>query len=220
MGVIGLHREGRGWFYASLGIGLLVALLLATLRAPAWVWVGTSLLWLGWMGFLLLFFRTPHRLCPNQTQHIYAPCDGKVVEVKRTFEPKYFHAEMLQISIFMAPWDVHINWAPAAGKVCFHHHSPGTYLVAWHPKASLLNEQSFLAVRDSAERYYAVRQIAGVFARRIATYPTEGTRLQAGEEIGFIRFGSRIDLLLPLSARILVVPGQKVRGCITVVAEW
>ncbi|MCX7606432.1 MAG: phosphatidylserine decarboxylase [Bacteroidia bacterium] len=221
MALIRLHPEGRRWILGTFLVGgVLLGLLIIFNVSVEWSG-GIGALWLVWAGLLLNFFRYPRRICPADPALLYAPCDGKVVGIKRTFEPKYFHAEMQQISIFMSPLNVHVNWAPAAGRVVEKQHNPGLYKVAWHPKASLLNEQTFLAVEGSSrEKSYAVRQIAGALARRISTYPQVGQRIQAGEEIGFIKFGSRVDVLLPLSAKVQVHVGMKVRGAITPIAQW
>lgn len=220
MAIIRFHREGRGWIAGSLVAGPLLLGLLYAGKVCPWTLGAVTAGWLVWTGLILNFFRYPHRACPAEPHTLYAPCDGKVVEIKRTFEPKYFHTEMVQISIFMSPLDVHVNWAPAAGTVREKQHSPGFYKVAWHPKASLLNEQTFLAIEGEDGRVYALRQIAGVLARRIRTYPERGQTLTTGEEIGFIKFGSRVDVLLPPSVIVQVQVGTKVRGALTPLAVW
>lgn len=221
MALIRFHPEGRRWIIGTLMFGVVIAGLILWVQPPLWLSIVVGGLWLVWTALLLNFFRYPRRECPAEVGVIYAPCDGRVVEVQRTFEPKYFHTEMLQISIFMSPLNVHVNWAPAEGILQMREHTRGVYLVAWHPKASLLNEQTFLAVTDpNTSRSYALRQIAGVLARRISTYPQEGSLLRAGEEIGFIKFGSRVDVLLPLTVKLHIQVGQKVRGCLTPIAQW
>lgn len=220
MAIVRFHREGRNWIIGSFLAGGALGIVLYLVRPSPALSLSLGLGWLIWTGLILNFFRYPHRVCPAEPNTLYAPCDGKVVEVKRTFEPKYFHAEMVQISIFMSPLDVHVNWAPAAGTVRVKQHNPGFYKVAWHPKASLLNEQTFLAVEGKEKRFYALRQIAGILARRIRTYPEKGQSLQQGEEIGFIKFGSRVDVLLPPSVQVLVQVGRPVRGAQTPIAAW
>lgn len=220
MAIIRFHREGRGWIAGSLLAGPALGGILYLTHASWAISLPLGLGWLIWTGLILNFFRYPNRICPAEPNTLYAPCDGKVVEVKRTFEPKYFHCEMVQISIFMSPFNVHVNWAPAAGTVRQKQHSPGFYKVAWHPKASLLNEQTFLAVEREVGRVYALRQIAGILARRIRTYPEKDQLIRQGEEIGFIKFGSRVDVLLPPSVHVLVRIGQPVRGALTPIAVW
>lgn len=220
MAVIRFHPEGKYWIGGSLAAGLIGMALWFFLGGPVWVGIALGLGWLVWMALVLNFFRYPVRTSPGDPSVFYAPCDGKVVSIHRTFEPRYFHTEMRQVSIFMSPLDVHVNWAPAAGQVVFLHHTPGLYKVAWHPKSSLLNEQTFVAVGFDEGGGYALRQIAGFLARRIKTYLTVGERVRPGQEVGFIKFGSRVDVLLPLSAEVLVQPGMRVRGALTPIARW
>ncbi|MCS7297644.1 MAG: phosphatidylserine decarboxylase [Bacteroidia bacterium] len=219
--MIRVHPEGRLWVGGTITGGVVVGLLLLLWGPPFWVSLLSSGVWLIWTGFVFSFFRYPKRICPSEPGVVYAPCDGEVVEIKRTFEPRYFHEEMLQVSVFMSPFNVHVNWAPAPGVLRRLDYMRGTYLVAWHPKASLLNEQTFMAVEGgNSACYYGLRQIAGIMARRISTYPKEGMSLRAGQEIGFIKFGSRVEVLLPLTAQIRVRLGDKVRGALTPIAQW
>jgi len=216
-----IHPEGRTWLTGAVLVGLLIGLIGWTIQGCVWYWSITGGLWAAGMAFLLNFFRYPRRNCPQDPEGLYAPCDGRVVSIQQTFESRYFGEPMMQISIFMSPLNVHVNWAPAAGLLVEKQAHRGHYLVAWHPKASLLNEQTFLAVvGEPPERRYALRQIAGILARRISTYPEKLQWIEQGQEIGFIRFGSRVDVLVPLSTTILVKVGQTVRGRITRLAKW
>ncbi len=216
-----IHPEGRVWLVGGLLVGLLIGLAGWLMRGGVWYWGGMGGLWSVAMAFLLNFFRYPQRPLSQDSDSLYAPCDGRVVLIQQTFEARYFGEPMMQISIFMSPLNVHINWAPAEGLLVEKQSHRGHYLVAWHPKASLLNEQTFLAVvGEPTNRRYALRQIAGIFARRICTYPERLQWITQGQEIGFIRFGSRVDVLVPLSATILVSVGQTVRGRITRLAKW
>mgnify|MGYP001043456811 FL=1 len=216
-----IHPEGRPFVIGGLILGVLLGLIGWLFSPSPWYWGVVGSVWGVIMAFLLNFFRYPDRPRPNDPNSIYAPCDGKVVLIHQTFEARYFEEPMVQISIFMSPLNVHVNWAPAAGLLVKKQAHRGHYLVAWHPKASLLNEQTFLAVvGEPPERRYALRQIAGVLARRIATYPDSLQWIEQGQEIGFIRFGSRVDVLLPPSATILVQVGQTVRGRLTRLAKW
>jgi phosphatidylserine decarboxylase len=218
---IRVHPEGRPYLIGAGVVGLVIFLVGWIVGASLWYWLILGGLWAVILAFLVNFFRYPRRPLPQDPEGIYAPCDGKVVLIQQTFESRYFGEPMVQISIFMSPLHVHVNWAPAAGLLVERQVHPGHYLVAWHPKASLLNEQTFLAVvGEPAERRYAVRQIAGVLARRISTYPERLQWIEQGQEIGFIRFGSRVDVLLPLTATILVSVGQPVRGRLTCLAKW
>ncbi len=221
MGLIRFHPEGKTWLIGGALMGLFLLLLLWLSRASLMIGLLLSASWTLIMAFLCIFFRYPDRKPLQDPDGIYAPCDGKVVSIQKTFESRYFQQEMIQISIFMSPLNVHVNWAPAEGLLAEKQAQPGHYLVAWHPKASLLNEQTFLAVvGEPPERHYGLRQIAGILARRILTYPQRLEWLKQGQEIGFIRFGSRVDVLLPLSVTVLAQVGQSVRGLQTCLAKW
>ncbi len=216
-----IHPEGRPFVMGGLLVGALFGLMGWLFGLSLWYWGVLGGVWGVTVAFLLNFFRYPERPLPKDPDGIYAPCDGKVVLIQKTFEARYFEEPMMQISIFMSPLNVHVNWAPAAGLLVEKQAHRGHYLVAWHPKASLLNEQTFLSVvGEPPQRRYALRQIAGVLARRIVTYPDRLQWIDQGQEIGFIRFGSRVDVLLPLSATILVQVGQTVRGRLTCLAKW
>lgn len=193
------------------------AILLFT-GAPSWVEVAvivaSFLLWL----FILRFFRDPKREIPKEG-FIYAPADGKVVVVEQTLENEYFKDERIQVSIFMSVWNVHINWYPVAGSQSYYKYHPGKYLIARHPKSSTLNERNSLVIKTSRGTEILVRQIAGTVARRIISYAATGKSVKLGDELGFIRFGSRVDIFLPVGTEILVKPGQKTRGLITPLAK-
>jgi phosphatidylserine decarboxylase len=169
--------------------------------------------------FLLVvwFFRNPLRtVVPDETV-ILCPADGKIVVIEEKFENEYFHSPRLQVSIFMSPLNVHANRYPISGEISYFRYHPGKYLVAWHPKSSELNERSTVVIRDGKGREILVRQIAGAVARRIVSYTSEGKQVIQGEELGFIKFGSRVDLFLPLDTKINVKIGYVVLGNKTVV---
>ncbi|MCK4745688.1 MAG: phosphatidylserine decarboxylase family protein, partial [Bacteroidales bacterium] len=165
------------------------------------------------------FFRNPRRNVSFVTGTIYAPADGRVVVVEETLEEEYFKDNRIQLSIFMSVWNVHINWFPVAGHLSFSRYHPGKYLVARHPKSSTLNERNTTVIRTDDGKEILVRQIAGAVARRIISYAKEDRLVSAGDEMGFIRFGSRVDVFLPQDCKILVKPGQKVRGLNTPLAK-
>jgi phosphatidylserine decarboxylase len=168
---------------------------------------------------ILQFFRNPiFEIKPN-TKHVLAPADGKVVVIEETEETEYFKSRKKQISIFMSPVNVHVNRSPVSGVISFFKYHPGKYLVAWHPKSSTENERTTVAVRmkDGAEIVF--RQIAGAVARRIKWYIKEGQAIEQGQEFGFIKFGSRVDIFLPLDAEITVKVGDITRGGRTIIAE-
>lgn len=168
---------------------------------------------------ILQFFRNPiFEIQPN-TKHVLAPADGKVVVIEETEETEYFKSRRKQVSIFMSPVNVHVNRSPVSGVISFFKYHPGKYLVAWHPKSSTENERTTVAVRmqDGAEVVF--RQIAGAVARRIKWYIKEGQPIEQGQEFGFIKFGSRVDIFLPLNAEITVKVGDITKGGRTIIAE-
>lgn len=173
----------------------------------------------GLLGFMLWFFRSPRRVIPEPDDKLlYSPADGRVVVIEEVEEPEYFGDKRLQVSIFMSITDVHLNRAPLSGEVVYRRYHPGRYLVAWHPKSSLENERCTTVIRHK-NTDVLLRQIAGAVARRIRTYADKGAKVRQGEELGFIRFGSRVDILLPLDAEIEVLRGQQVYGNKTVIAR-
>jgi len=171
------------------------------------------------MIFVVRFFRFPHRE-PLQDEHaVYSGADGKVVAIEKVHTEEYFDAECVQVSVFMAIYNVHINWSPCKGKIVYKKHHHGKHLVAFSPKSSLVNEHTSMVVRDELGREVMMRQIAGAVARRIIHKFDEGKELGRGEMIGMIKFGSRIDLLLPADADIKVKIGDKVRGAQSLIAR-
>lgn len=168
---------------------------------------------------ILQFFRNPIFEITANTRHVLAPADGKVVVIEETEETEYFKSRKRQISIFMSPVNVHVNRAPVGGVISFFKYHPGKYLVAWHPKSSLENERTTVAVRMQNGAEVLFRQIAGALARRIKWYIKEGQSIEQGQEFGFIKFGSRVDIFLPLDAVITVKVGDITKGGRTIIAE-
>lgn len=217
-----LHREGRntliGWALGLIAFNLLLqyAFSLPNLLTTS-VLVASLLLYLG----MLSFFRIPQLVMEYfDNTLIIAPAEGKIVVIEEVEEKEYFKDKRMQVSIFMSPANVHVNRSPISGTVKYTKYHPGDYLVAWHPKSSELNERftSVIASADS-EAEVLVRQIAGKLARKISNYLEEGNNIGQGEELGFIKFGSRVDIFLPLNADIKVSLNQKVKGGETVIAE-
>lgn len=212
-----VHREG----YPTL---LLIGAILAALN----MWVGivlpsTSLVIsvpvsLLIFGFFLQFFRNPSRSIPDCPNGVIAPADGTIVAIERALESEYFQDERLKISIYMSALNVHLNRVPVTGSVRYTKYHPGKYLVAFHPKASELNERSTIVFESTHNKPVLVRQIAGLLARRIVTYMQPGQPVSAGDELGFIKFGSRCDVFLPLDAQIQVQMQQKIMGGVTILA--
>ena len=183
-------------------------------------------LWFGYLlsAFLLItilqFFRNPSRGITINDNHIIAPADGKVVVIEEVVETEYFNEKRLQISIFMSPVNVHINRYPINGIVKYSKYHPGLFLVAWHPKSSTDNERTTIVVEHNNGQKVLFRQIAGALARRIVNYAKEGDKAVQGDEFGFIKFGSRVDLLLPLNVKVKVNLQETVRGRQTVIATF
>jgi phosphatidylserine decarboxylase len=168
---------------------------------------------------VLQFFRKPTRKTAINPNHIIAPADGKVVVIEEVMETEYFNDKRVQVSIFMSPFNVHINFNPLSGIVSYFKYHPGKYLVAWHPKSSTENERTTVVTKHSSGTEILFRQIAGALARRICWYVKEGDAVTQGQEFGFIKFGSRIDIYLPLDAKILVNLEDRPVGGETVIAE-
>ena len=168
---------------------------------------------------ILQFFRNPKRITPKNDQHIIAPVDGKVVVIEEVFEKEYFKDKRLQVSIFMSPVNVHVTRYALGGKVTYSEYHPGKYLVAWHPKASEENERTTIVVDNPVFGEVLYRQIAGALAKRIVNYAKVGETVVQGEDAGFIKFGSRVDVELPLGTKINVQLNQTVKGGIDVIAE-
>ena len=169
---------------------------------------------------IVWFFRNPNRSLTPDNNRIFAPADGKIIIIEEADENEYFHDKRLQVSIFMSPLNVHVNRYPVSGEVTYTKYHPGKYLVAWHPKSSLLNERSTVVVKAPNGQEILFRQIAGALARRIVTYSKTGDQAVQGADFGFIKFGSRVDIFLPLDAKINVEPGQISKGNKTIIATF
>lgn len=168
---------------------------------------------------VLQFFRNPKRNTQQNDNHIMAPVDGKVVVIEEVFEPEFFKDKRLQVSIFMSPLNVHVTRYALSGLVTYSKYHPGKYLVAWHPKASTDNERTTVVIENDVFGQVLYRQIAGALARRIVNYATEGEHVEQGTDAGFIKFGSRVDLYLPLNTKIAVKIGDTVKGGEQIVAS-
>jgi phosphatidylserine decarboxylase len=169
---------------------------------------------------IVQFFRSPKKLITLDENVVLCPADGKVVVIEETEETEYFKDKRLQLSIFMSPTNVHVNRNPISGIVSYFKYHPGKFLVAWHPKSSTENERTTVVVKKSNEVEVLFRQIAGALARRIVWYVKEGDKVDQGEEFGFIKFGSRVDVFLPIGTKITVNIGEKVVGGKTVIARF
>ena len=168
---------------------------------------------------ILQFFRNPKIIINSNDNYILSPVDGKIVIIKKVYEPEFFNKERIQVSIFMSPLNVHVTRYPMTGRVVYSKYHPGKYLVAWHPKSSTKNERTSIVVENEFFGKILYRQIAGAVARRIVNYAKVSHTVKQGEDSGFIKFGSRIDLFLPLNTKLNVKINQKVKGGITVISK-
>jgi phosphatidylserine decarboxylase len=213
-----LHKEGVFYLLYSFLFFVLTGILFYYFMS-----ILTGLLLGVGLFFLILFiifFRNPPRVHgTKETDLILAPADGKVVVIEKTFENEYLKADAIQISVFMSPLNVHSNKSPVTGEVMYVQYHPGEYLVAWHPKSSELNERNTVVIKKK-QHQILMRQIAGKVARKIVCYTRPGALLSRGEEFGFIKFGSRVDLFIPVDSEILVEIGQTVKGGVTEVARF
>lgn len=212
-----IHKEGHLIILISaVAIGIIATLVINfahLLTIPVLILLTLVFAWVFW------FFRDPVRIIPLPGDDmVYAPCDGKVVVIEKVVEPIYFKEERLLVSIFMSPLNVHVNRVPVAGTVKYNQYFPGKYLVAWHPKSSTENERNY-SVIDQGKYQVGIVQIAGAMARRIINYLKTGEEVKQGEELGFIRFGSRVDLYLPLDAKIEVKINDIVQGNLSCIAR-
>ena len=182
-----------------------------------WLKFALQIVSLGLLIIVLQFFRNPKRTTPINAEHIIAPVDGKVVVIEEVFEKEYFKDQRLMVSIFMSPINVHVTRYAMSGKVLFSKYHPGKYLVAWHPKASEENERSTIVLENKTFGGILYRQIAGALARRIVNYAQDGQEVVQGTDAGFIKFGSRVDLYLPIGTKINVELDQLVKGGVDVV---
>jgi phosphatidylserine decarboxylase len=215
--VIRTAPEGR-WFIVGAWVVELV-LILAAVRTGAGAWIAASVLWFALAVWVVAFFRDPERAWTRGDRLIVAPADGKVVSVIEVEEPAFLAGRARRVSIFMNVFDCHVNRYPTDGTVAYRHYNPGAFGHAAAEKSSLSNEQASVGLATPRGKVL-VRQIAGLVARRIVTDDEVGTPVHQGERMGMIRFGSRVDLFLPLDTRVLVHVGDTTRVGVTVVAEW
>ena len=212
-----LHREGYGLIALAVAVGATLVGIPMWLGAPQWVVQLMGVLAMVDIVLVAQFFRIPKRIPVAAEGQVLCPSDGKVVVIEEVEEPEVFGDKRIQVSIFMSPLNVHAQWAPMAGEVTHANYHPGKYLVAWHPKSSAENERTTLVIHGDRGPVL-FRQIAGAVARRIRWYIEPGQRVELGEEVGFIKFGSRIDVFLPLGSEIHVGLEDKVKGRETVLA--
>jgi phosphatidylserine decarboxylase len=216
-----IHKEG----YKTLAIAVFVFAVLNLLSFyfisfyTPWLSWGIFVILLAFLLFLISFFRVPSRKKTTGDPLIICPADGKVVVIEETFDVEYFKDKRLQVSIFMSPANVHQNLNPVSGEVIYNQYHKGKYLVAWNPKSSTENERHSVVIRNKRGEVL-VKQIAGALAKRIVNYLEVGQKVEQCEEMGFIKFGSRVDVLLPPGTKINVQLNQAVQGGVSVLGEW
>lgn len=215
-----MHKEGTTTILTCLAFILLVGVTLFVYESPIWLWAVILVPLITVFGIVVNFFRYPERHFQGDKIHdVIAPSDGTIVCIEEVYEPDYFKDKRLLISIFMSVTNVHAQWCPLAGQCIMSEHEDGRFKKAYLPKASNENERSTIVIKSDAGPTIMMRQVAGAVARRIVTYLEAGERSEVDGELGFIKFGSRIDVYLPLDAEILVKMKQAVRGNTTTIAK-
>jgi phosphatidylserine decarboxylase len=216
-----IHKEG----YKTIAISVII---FAIINLASFYFISFHFPWISWLIFivtlvlvlfLISFFRVPTRKLSAGDNFIICPADGKVVVIEEIVDAEYFHDKRLQLSVFMSPANVHQNRVPVSGEVVYNKYHKGKYLVAWNPKSSTENERHSVVIKNSKGEIL-VKQIAGALAKRIVNYLSVGQKVEQSSEMGFIKFGSRVDVLLPPKAKVNVQLNQVVQGGVTVLAEW
>ena len=213
------HKEGQKIIFATLVFIVASFLLIDSFIQIAWLQTFLEIILLIFFVLILQFFRNPKRKTILNNSKVLAPVDGKVVVIEEVFEKEYFKEKLIQVSVFMSPLNVHVTRYPVGGNIAYSKYHPGKYFVAWHPKSSEENERTTVVVDNNTYGKVLYRQIAGAMARRIVNYAKENNEVTQGADSGFIKFGSRVDLFLPLDTNIKVKLNQKVRGGQSVIAE-
>ena len=211
------HKEGHKIILIIFSLIVTLILLLDYFSIEYKMYI--QLFLIGQLIIVLQFFRNPKRITSFGNNHVVSPVDGKVVVIEEVYEPEYFKDKRIQVSIFMSPINVHVTRYPVSGEVLFSKYHPGKYLVAWHPKSSTENERTTIVIKNESSAEILYRQIAGALARRIVNYAKKSSKVTQGEDAGFIKFGSRVDLFLPLNTKINVKLNQKVKGAEDIIAN-
>ena len=213
------HKEGFKIILITLFLGIVISVISNFFIDSEFLNRAINVLILIIFVLVLQFFRNPKRNFSLDPDHILSPVDGKVVVIEEVFEKEYFNDKRLQVSVFMSPLNVHVTRYPIGGAVVYSKYHPGKYLVAWHPKSSEENERTTVVVKSSNFGEVLFRQIAGAMARRIVNYAQKGETIIQASDSGFIKFGSRVDVFLPLDSEINVILNQKVKGGMTILAK-
>ncbi len=214
------HKEGFKIIINTFLIAVIIALASAYFIKNFWIHKSLQVASITLLVLVLQFFRNPKRMTTPNKNYVIAPVDGKVVVIEEVYEKEFFKDKRLKVSIFMSPLNVHVTRYPISGAVAFSKYHPGKYLVAWHPKSSELNERTTVVLENDTVGQILYRQIAGAVARRIVNYANLGDKVVQGSDAGFIKFGSRVDIFLPLGTKINVKIDQKVRGGEVCIAEF
>jgi phosphatidylserine decarboxylase len=216
-----IHKEGYNIIFGTFTLFVLISMAsLSLIKEMLFLKYGIILICAALFIFIVRFFRYPQRIISFGPDNILCPADGKVVAIEEVEEKEYFKGKRIQISVFMSPNNVHVNFFPIAGNVVYSKYHSGKYLVAWHPKSSEENERTTVVIQGEGNRIILMRQIAGAVARRIVCYAKENQVAEQGGEMGFIKFGSRVDLFLSLDAKVDVKIGQKVTGRTTIIGRF
>ncbi|CAL67653.1 phosphatidylserine decarboxylase family protein [Christiangramia forsetii] len=213
------HKEGYKIMTITAIILIAINIISYSLINVYWIKFAVLLTSILFFFLIIQFFRNPKRTTSLNNEHIIAPVDGKVVVIEEVYEKEYFKDKRLQISIFMSPINVHVTRHPVGGKVTFSKYHPGKFLVAWHPKSSEENERTTVVVKNEAIGEILYRQIAGAMAKRIVNYAEVDTEVVQGSDSGFIKFGSRVDVFVPIGTKVNVEINQKVKGGISIIAD-
>lgn len=214
-----IHKEG----FFSIALVLVLALVISVIslylsHGAAYAWIISAIVF-SFAIFVVSFFRSPKRIPNGDSQLISAPADGTIIIIKEVEEGEYLKKRVIQVSVFMSFFNVHVNWYPMSGVISYYKYHPGDYLAAWHPKSSEKNERSTIVIKNENGEEILFRQIAGLFARRVVSYSEYDKEVKAGDEAGFIKFGSRADIFLPLDSELLVKKGDNVKGAETIIAK-
>lgn len=217
-----IHKEGVKILMFYLMIVIVINILIWFISRNGLLLLIVSAVTLGLWGIVLNFYRSPNRVFTGSTDGIIvAPADGKVVSIEEVYEPDIFQDRRIVVSIFMSPFDIHINWFPIAGEIIKYTHRKGRFRAAYLPKSSIENERSSVVIQtEDRKNLVLVRQIAGALARRIVTYAQVGEYAQVNKHLGFIKMGSRVDLYLPLGTEVLIDLNQKVKGNQSIIAKF
>lgn len=214
-----LHKEGHKIVMITIAVVVIAIMSIDYFVSISWLRTSLMLVVIAFFLIILQFFRNPKRIGQLHDHHALSPVDGKVVVIEEVFEKEFFNDKRLQVSIFMSPINVHVTRYPIGGKVIFSKYHPGKFLVAWHPKSSEENERTTVVIENEFFGKVLYRQIAGALAKRIVNYAQVDEEIKQGADSGFIKFGSRVDLFLPLDADIKVALNQKVKGGVSIIAE-